>query len=172
MAKKRLSISAAAFLAGAVVGLPLTAARADEPTTAPDAEAAAQAARKQADHYRELGGVGYKAGLVRSSEAEATRYDAMAQTLAPTPAEAEQAMDYERSQKLEAHLEAIGGVAYKSQIDEQAKAKEQALNLAEEAVQTPNPSCQPTKPAVDIACKEQQKRQERQQQEQEQQPQP
>jgi hypothetical protein len=164
MAKKRLSISAAAFLAGAVVGLPLTAARADEPTTAPDAEAAAQAARKQADHYRELGGVGYKAGLVHSSEAEAARYDAMAQTLAPTPTVTEQMMDYKRSQKLESHLEAIGGVAFKSQIDEQAKAKEQALDLAEEPVQTPNPSCQPTKPAVDFACKEQQKRQEQQEQ--------
>jgi hypothetical protein len=163
MAKKKFSISTAAFLAAAVVGLPLTAARADQPATAGEAEAAAQAARERADHYRELGGVGYKAGLVQSSEAEAARYDAMAQALAPTPAYTEQALDVKRSEKLEAHLEAIGGVAFKSQIDEQAKAKERALELTEEPVQTPNPSCQPTKPVVDIACKQQQKQQETQQ---------
>jgi len=159
MAKRKFSISTAAFLAGAVVGLPLTAARADQPTTAGEAEAAAKAARAQADHYRELGGVGYKAGLVQASEAEATRYDAMAQTLAPTPAFEQQVQDAKRSEEAEAHLEAIGGVAYKTQMDEQAKAKERALELSEEPVQTPNPSCQPTKPTVDIACKQQQKQQ-------------
>ena len=83
MALKRLSITA--LLAGALVGLSLTAARADEPMTADQADAAAQAARKEADHYRQLGGVGYKAGLVQASEAEAARYDAMAQKLAPAP---------------------------------------------------------------------------------------
>ena len=155
MALKRLSISA--LLAGALIGITGTAARADEPTTAGEAEAAAQAARKRADHDSELGGVGYKAVLVQAAEAQAARYDAMAQTLAPTPTVTQQLMDVERSQKLEEHLEALGGVAYKTNIDEQARAKEKALDLAEQPVQTPNPSCQPTKPVADFICKQQQR---------------
>jgi len=153
--KTRLSI--AALFAGALVGLPLTAARADEPMTAEQAEAAAQAARVRADHYRELGGVGYKAGLVQASEAEATRYEAMAETLAPTPAVTEQLLEAKHNQEVEEHLEALGGVAYKSSIDEQARAKERAVEQMGEQVQTPNPSCQPTKPAADILCKQQQR---------------
>ena len=96
MALKRLSITA--LLAGALVGLSFTAARADEPMTADQAEAAAQAARNEADHYRQLGGVGYKAGLVQASEAEAARYDAMAQKLAPAPTAAEPAASASQDQ--------------------------------------------------------------------------
>jgi hypothetical protein len=73
-----------AFAAAALLGLPMTA-RAAEPTTAPEAHDAAQASRERADYYRSLGGVGYKAGLVRSSELDADRYDALADELAPSP---------------------------------------------------------------------------------------
>ena len=118
--KTRLSI--AALFAGALVGAPLTAARADEPMTA-----------------------------------EATRYDAMAETLAPTPAVTEQMLEAKHNEKVQEHLEALGGVAYKSSIDEQARAKERAYEQMGEQVQTPNPSCQPTKPAADILCKQQQR---------------
>jgi hypothetical protein len=135
----------------------LTSARADEPMTVDQAEAAAQAARARADHYRELGGVAYKAGLVQSAEADAIRYETMAQTLAPTPAVTEQMLEAKHNQKVEEHLEALGGVAYKSSIDEQARAKERAFEQVGEQVQTPNPSCQPTKPVADFICKQQQR---------------
>jgi len=159
MPTKRFVIS---FLAGALLGLPLTAARADKPTTAPDAEAAAQNAREQADHYRQLGGVGYKTGLVQRNEAAAMRYDAMAGDLAPTPAATEQQADIAQQEKLEAHYKSLGAVTYKTGIEQRAEAKQVA---AEEAkgpvpkveVQTPNPSCMPTKPAVDIACENEKK---------------
>jgi hypothetical protein len=153
--KTRFSI--AALFAGALVGLALTSARADEPMTVDQAEAAAQAARARADHYRELGGVAYKAGLVQSAEADAIRYETMAQTLAPTPAVTEQMLEAKHNQKVEEHLEALGGVAYKSSIDEQARAKERAFEQVGEQVQTPNPSCQPTKPVADFICKQQQR---------------
>lgn len=85
MSMKRFSISA--VLGGALVGLPLSAARADQPTTAAEAEAAAQQAHARAEHFGQLGGVGYKAGLVQAANAEAARYDTMAEKLgAPAPA--------------------------------------------------------------------------------------
>lgn len=160
MPTKRFVTSA--FLAGALLGLPLTAARADKPTTAPDAEAAAQNAREQADHYRQLGGVGYKTGLVQRNEAAAMRYDAMAEELSPTPAATEAQADLAQQEKLQAHYKSLGAVTYKTGIEQQAEAKQLA---AEEAkgptptveVQTPNPACMPTKPAVDFACENAQK---------------
>jgi hypothetical protein len=155
MAMKRLSISA--LLAGTLIGVTGTAARADEPTTAAEAEAAAQAARKRADHYSELGGVGYKAGLVQAADAEAARYEAMAQTLAPTTTVTEQMVAAKRNEAIEEHVEAMGGVAYKSSIDEQERAKLRAVEQMGERVQTPNPSCQPTKPVADFICKQQQR---------------
>jgi hypothetical protein len=153
--KTRLSV--AALFAGTLVGVPLTSARADEPMTADQAEAAAQAARARADHYRELGGTAYKTGLVQSAEAEATRYASMAQTLAPTPTVTEQRLATDNYQKEEEHLQALGGAAYKSSIGEQAQAKVRAAEQMGEQVQTPNPSCQPTKPAADLLCKQQQR---------------
>ena len=125
--------------------------------TAPDAEAAAQSAREQADHYRQLGGVGYKAGLVQSREAAAMRYDAIADALAPTPAATQQQLDVTRQQKLEAHYKSLGAVTYKTGIEQRAQAKQLATEEAEGTVPTvevqpPNPSCMPTKPAVDFAC--------------------
>jgi hypothetical protein len=147
MAMKRLSISA--LLAGALIGLPLTAARADKPTTAEEAEAAAKAANDRADHYRELGGVGYKAGLVQSSEAEAARYEAMAQTLAPAPTAAEP------------QTEAPAPFAYKTASAEQdavmkphaKEAQDKAQLESQGSGQTPNPTCENTKPVTDFLCK-------------------
>ena len=75
---------------------PVTAAVADQPATADEASARAQAAEQRAAQYRELGGVGYKSGLVRGAEAEAAHYDNVAEQAAgettgattPTPAPA------------------------------------------------------------------------------------
>ena len=120
--------------------------------TAEEAEAAAQAARKEADHYRQLGGVGYKAGLVQSSEAEAARYDAMAQKLAPAPTAAEPA------------TEAPAPFAYKtaSAVQDGAmkphakEAQDEAQLDAQGSGQTPNPTCENTKPVTDFLCKDHQ----------------
>ena len=147
MALKRVSITA--LLAGALVGLSFTAARADEPMTADQAQAAAQAARKEADHYRQLGGVGYKAGLVQASEAEAARYDALAQKLAPAPT------------ATEPQAQAPAPFSYKTASAEQdATMKPHAKEAQDEAQvesqgsgQTPNPTCENTKPVTDFLCK-------------------
>jgi hypothetical protein len=78
----RLSILA---LAAPLVGLPATSAMAEEPTTAAEAQAAAQHEQELAKHYEALGGVGYKTGLVQRSQADARRYSALADELAATP---------------------------------------------------------------------------------------
>jgi len=80
-------------LGALLIGLPASAARAAEPTTASDAEAMAQDARKEAAYYRSLGGVGYKTGLEQREEADAARYSAMAEKLgaAATPAPTQEA---------------------------------------------------------------------------------
>jgi hypothetical protein len=161
MALKRLSITA--LLAGALVGLSLTAARADEPMTADQADAAAQAARKEADHYRQLGGVGYKAGLVQASEAEAARYDAMAQKLAPAPTAAEP-----QAQAPGAYsYETASAVQYEAmRPGSQIEAQNAAQLAAQGSGQTPNPTCENTKPVTDFLCQEHQKHQEQRQQQQ------
>src|SRR4029079_3448258 len=123
MPTKRFVIS---FLAGALLGLPVTAASADKPATATDARAAGQNAREQADHYRQLGGVGYKTGLVQRNEAAAMRYDAMAGDLAPTPAATEQQADIAQQEKLEAHYKSLGAVTYKTGIEQRAEVKQVA----------------------------------------------
>ena len=151
MQMKRLVLSG--LLAGALVGLPMTAARADAPVTAREAEIAAQAARNQAAHYRSLGGVGYKTGLVQSAEADAIRYDALAQELAPTPTVAEEMRQFNREAKLDAHYHALGGVTYKTGMEQRAEAALRALDPGEQVGQTPNPTCHPTKPVADFMCK-------------------
>ena len=65
----RLSISA--FVMSALLGLAPTAARATQPATVEEAQAAAKAARDRADHFDSLGGVGYKTGLERTAQSEA-----------------------------------------------------------------------------------------------------
>src|SRR5258708_40225860 len=70
-------------LGALLVGLPATGALAAEPTSAPEAQAMAQHYREQAEHFRSLGGGGYKAGLVRRAEADAAKYSALAEQLQP-----------------------------------------------------------------------------------------
>src|SRR5678815_4828707 len=60
-------------LGAGFVALSATAARA-EPTTYWEAEAKAEQYQKQAQQYRDLGGAGYKSGLVRQADTEAAKY--------------------------------------------------------------------------------------------------
>ena len=75
---RTIKLSISAFVMSALLGLAPTAARATEPTTAQEAQAAAQERRDRAEHFDSLGGVGYKTGLERTAQAEAARYDARA----------------------------------------------------------------------------------------------
>ena len=83
----RLSISA--FVMSALLGLAPTAARATQPATVEEAQAAAKAARDRADHFESLGGVGYKTGLERTAQSEAARYEARAAELCQEAAAAQ-----------------------------------------------------------------------------------
>jgi len=73
-------------LGAGFVALSATAARA-EPTTYWEAEAKAEHYQKQAQQYRELGGAGYKSGLVRQADTEAAKYSALADKLGAGPDE-------------------------------------------------------------------------------------
>lgn len=133
-------------LAAPLVGVTATSALAAEPTTVDEARAAAQHSEKQAAYYEGLGGVGYKAGLVQSSEAEAQRYSALADELAsppaavPTPAE-------QRVQEQMQFAHGLAGTADKTGFLQEVKAEQQQLTPGSAADQ-PNPSCLPTKPSV------------------------
>jgi hypothetical protein len=73
-------------LGAGFVALSATAARA-EPTTYWEAEAKAEQYQKQAQQYRDLGGAGYKSGLVRQADTEAAKYSALADKLGAGPDE-------------------------------------------------------------------------------------
>jgi hypothetical protein len=153
MAGMRLSIPGfSAVVAATLLALPVGAARAVDarPTTVNEAQMAAQASREAADHYSSLGGAGYKAGLVQREEADAARYDRLAVELAAPDVTAAQ-MELERRADLEAYIEGASGPTYKSGNAQRAasQAVEQEPSIP---AQTPNPSCMPTKPAVDVAC--------------------
>jgi ABC-type sugar transport system substrate-binding protein len=132
-------------LAAPLVGVTATSALAAEPTTVDEARAAAEHSEKLAAHYDNLGGVGYKAGLVQSSEAEAHRYSVLADELAsppesvPTPAE-------QRVQKQLQFADDLAGTGVKTGLLEEAQAAQDKLTGS--PADQPNPSCMPTKPSV------------------------
>jgi len=89
MTKRSLLSRLSTLAAGALLtGLPATAALAAEPITAADARAMAQESRDKAEMYSSWGGVGYKSGKVQAAEADAAKYDALANQLATPPAAA------------------------------------------------------------------------------------
>jgi hypothetical protein len=83
--KRSISRLSAIALGALLVGPPL-AARAAEPTSAEEAGAKAQQYCEQAARWRELGGPAYKTGAVQRAEAQAAKYDAMADQLRSPPA--------------------------------------------------------------------------------------
>jgi len=133
-------------LAAPLVGVTATSALAGEPTTVDEARAAAQNSEQRAAYYDGLGGVGYKAGLVQQSQAEARRYSTLADELAsppesvPTPAEqrVEQQMQFAQE---------LGGTGVKTGLLRDAQLEEMELTPGSAADQ-PNPTCLPTKPSV------------------------
>jgi hypothetical protein len=127
MTTKTKSISRLSVLAlGALLGgLPATAALAAEPTTVPEAQAMAQHSREQADHYRALGGVGYKSGVVQRAEADTVKYSALAERLAePTETPFVQSPEAEHYAQLAQQYRAMGGAAYKWGLVQGAEAQQ------------------------------------------------
>jgi hypothetical protein len=158
MTTKTKSISRYLVVAlGAVLmGLPATRALAAEPATASEAYAMAQHFREQADHYRGLGGVGYKTGLVQRAEADAAKYSALAEQLASPPAATlPRSPEAEHYAQLAQQYRALGGLAYKSGMVQWAEAQQRKYEAASApAPATYTPPCVPaTKPSVRmLAC--------------------
>lgn len=140
MTTKKNSISrfSVLVLGALLVGLPATAALAAEPTTLPDAQAMAQHYREQADRYRALGGVGYKAGLVQRAEADAAKYSALAEQLAaPAVAVPVPSPEAEHYTQLAKQYRAFGGVGYKTGLVQRAEADAARYSAPAGQVATP-----------------------------------
>jgi len=145
-------IALGAFL----IGLPV-AARAAEPTSSSEADAMAQQFRDQAAHYRAMGGVGYKSGLVQRAEADAAKYAALAEQLrAPVAVAAPRSPEAERYAQLAEQYRKMGGVAYKSGLVQRAEAQQRKYEAASgatpAAAEQPAVACMPTKPLITLAC--------------------
>jgi hypothetical protein len=144
-------------LGGAVLAGPAGVARAGEPTTPAQADEMAQTAADRAAQYRELGGVGYKTGLVQREEADATRYANMADEMRAPPASVSVESDQvQHDLALAEQYKLMGGVAYKTGLVQRAEADasraEQQEAAAVQGVPTspPEAKCDANKPQADV----------------------
>ena len=80
--RSMISKLSALALGGLLSGAPL-AARAEQPTTAAEAQSRADHYRELADKYRLQGGVQYKTGNIRRAEMAASNCETVAQQLTP-----------------------------------------------------------------------------------------
>jgi hypothetical protein len=171
-----------ALAAGALlIGIPTRATSATEPATTAEARQAAQDSIARAEQYRQLGGVAYKNGLVQREEADAARYNALADQLEAAqpnvavavitspdtdmkavgiailppipPATSPEAEHYAA---LAAHYRFIGGAAYKTGRVQDAEANqrraEEAIAAPVPAPEQPNAICMADKPVVAPEC--------------------
>jgi len=157
---KSISRLTVLVLGALLIGLPATTALAAEPATAAEAQAMAQHAREQADHYRALGGVGYKTGSVQRAEADAAKYSVLADQLAaPTAATPVRSSEAEHYAQIARQYRAMGGVAYKSGLVQWAEAQERKYEAGTvttiPATYVPGPACAAaSKPVVrTLACR-------------------
>ena len=158
--KKTLSILSVA-LGALLIGAPTSVAFAGESevTTAESADAMAQHYREKAAHYRSLGGVGWKTGLVQRADADAAKYTALAEQLrAPVAITPVRSPEAEYYAQLAARYRAMGGAAYKSGLVQWAEAQ-QAKHEASPTTSTTTSQpaavpCTTTKPtvAIRLAC--------------------
>ena len=126
------------FWGGLLLVGPIGIARADQPSSAQEADARAQTAEQQAAQYRELGGVGYKTGLVQRAEADASRYSDMAERMAsPQPIFVYASPEAEHYARLADQYKLLGGVAYKTGLVQRAEADQRRAE--EEAGPAPAP---------------------------------
>ena len=113
----------------------------------------AQHYRDQAAHYRAVGGVGYKTGLVQRAEADAAKYDVLGEQLrAPVAAEQPRSPEAKHYAQLADQYRTMGGAGYKTGLVQWAEAQQHrhAATPATETPATAQPtvSCQATKPAA------------------------
>jgi hypothetical protein len=126
---------------------------ADDPTSAAAAEATAADYRAEAEQYRQLGGTGYKAGLVQRAEADAAKYTAIAEEIRapePPPPLSPEAQHYD---DLAAQYRQLGGTGYKTGLVQRAEADERAQIQKDQEVPAPPTSelpCGVSKPAADV----------------------
>lgn len=160
--KKTISILSRVVLGALLVSVPTSVALAGESevTTAESAEAMVQRHRERAAHYRSLGGVAWKTGLVQRADADAAKSAALAEQLrapvATTPVRSPEAEHYAQ---LAARYRSMGGVAYKSGLVQWAEAQQAKHEAPAASVTTTSPPapvpCRATKPAVaamTLAC--------------------
>ena len=158
--KKTISVLSRIVLGALLVGVPASAAFAGESqvTTAESADAMAQHYGERAAHYRSLGGVGWKTGLVQRADADGAKYAAVADQLrtpaVTTPVRSTEAEHYAQ---LAARYRAMGGAAYKAGLVQWAEAQQAKHEAPTTAPATSPPApvaCNATKPAVamTLAC--------------------
>jgi hypothetical protein len=155
MSSKSRSVRRLSMVAlGALAVLPASRALAFEPASATEAQQMADQYRYDADHYRALGGVGYKTGMVQRAEADEARYNAMAEEMsapvAEPPAPTPKAMRYGL---LADRYRAMGGFAFKTGLVQGAEAEERKSEApptsTEATAAEPTPAqCLAMKPAV------------------------
>lgn len=138
-------------LGGALLLAPMSAALADEPTTAAEADSMAQKAEQEAARGRELGGPAYKGGMVQRAEDDASRYSSMAEEMTP-PAETVEIISPEIGQRADVaeQYREKGAVAYKTGLVQQAENEQEKAE--EEAVAAFMPEPENTAPAVPPDC--------------------
>lgn len=145
------SVTAKASPPSAVAAPNESASRFD--VTSPEAaDAMAQHYRDEAQRYRAMGGVAYKAGLVQRAEADAAKYAALAAELRGPVSVLPRSPEAERYAQLATQYRRFGGVAYKAGLVQWAEAQqrkyEPAVPADAVAMQQPNQSCRSTKPVV------------------------
>lgn len=101
-----------------------------EMLTVESATAKAQYYSHQAETFRSLGGVGYKAGLVQRAEASAARYAALAADLQSSAVEQPpRSPEAEHYARLAEQYRRMGGVAYKAGLVQGAEALQRRYEL-------------------------------------------
>jgi hypothetical protein len=153
--KRFLSLVSSLVLGALPLGARALAAStsADDPTSAAAADEAAAHYRAQAEQYKQIGGIGYKTGLVQRAEAEAAKYQAQADEIRnPEPAPP-LSPEAQQDAKLVAEYKGMGASGYKTGLVQRAEAEERAQidkdRIAPAQPAAPLP-CDVTKPAVDV----------------------
>jgi hypothetical protein len=140
----------------------------------------AQESTARAEQYKAMGAVGYKTGLVQREEADAARYQALADRLTAEqpkvtaivvttsdgepaavgvvvtpPASPVLTAKEEQDAADVAHYRSMGGPAYKTGMVQSAEAEQRRTDAAGEPVvpaPSPNPICLTSKPVVTLEC--------------------
>ena len=113
----------------------------------------AQQFRDQAAHYRAMGGVGYKTGLVQRADVDAAKYAALAEQLRAPIVQTPRSPEAERYAQLAEQYRRLGGTGYKTGLVQWAEAQARKFETPTGAeIEQPAVACLPTKPVITLAC--------------------